>query len=99
MAIHRGDPGTPDRGRPTFGIDLTEQMTRDNVEVPPIVEKCCEAIERLGLQSQGLYRLSGTQHKVLKLKEKLDRGECYACSDRRTSNPEGVAFQIWTRWT
>ena len=71
-----GESGTlVDRGaRATFGVDLTEQMTRDNVEVPPIVEKCCETIERYGLESQGLYRLSGTNNKVVKLKEKLDRG-------------------------
>jgi Rho GTPase-activating protein RGD1 len=75
-----GGPGAPafDRSRPTFGIDLTEQMTRDNVEVPPIIEKCCEAVERHGLQSQGIYRLSGTQSKVQKLKEKLDRGQCFS---------------------
>ncbi|EPQ56726.1 RhoGAP-domain-containing protein [Gloeophyllum trabeum ATCC 11539] len=62
-----------DRGRPTFGVDLAEQMARDNVEVPPIMEKCCEAIEKYGLRSQGIYRISGTVTKVNRLKEKLDK--------------------------
>jgi len=48
-------------------------MTRDNVEVPPIMQKCCEAIEKYGIQSQGIYRLSGTTSKVANLKLKLDR--------------------------
>ena len=65
----------PDRGRPTFGVDLAEQMIRDDVDVPPIMLKCCEAIERYGLQSQGIYRISGTMSKITKLKELLDRGQ------------------------
>lgn len=48
---------------------------RDNVEVPLIVEKCCAAIEKWGLGSQGIYRISGTTSKVAKLKGMLDRGE------------------------
>ncbi|CCM04184.1 uncharacterized protein FIBRA_06346 [Fibroporia radiculosa] len=62
-----------DRGRPTFGVDLAEQMARDDVDVPPIVVKCCEALEKYGLESQGLYRVGGPQSKINKLKEMLDR--------------------------
>lgn len=70
-----GSDNIHDKGRPTFGVDLAEQMTRDNVEVPPIMQKCCEAIEKYGIQSQGIYRLSGTTSKVANLKQKLDRGQ------------------------
>ncbi|KAK7466328.1 Rho GTPase-activating protein [Stygiomarasmius scandens] len=63
----------PDKGRPTFGVDLGEQMIRDDVDVPPIMRKCCEAIEKYGLDSQGIYRLSGTTSKVQKLKQLLDK--------------------------
>ena len=61
--------------QPTFGIDLGEQMARDGVEVPRILEKCCTAIELHGLESMGIYRLSGTTSRVQRLKQKLDRGE------------------------
>lgn len=50
-------------------------MQRDGVEVPRILEKCCEAIELHGLDSMGIYRLSGTTSRVQRLKGKLDRGE------------------------
>ncbi|KAG1899468.1 Rho GTPase activation protein [Suillus fuscotomentosus] len=63
----------PDKGRPTFGVDLAEQMARDNVELPAILEKCCTAIEKHGLQSQGIYRISGMARKVASLKERLDK--------------------------
>lgn len=73
-APNNSSPQTPDRGRPTFGVDLAEQMTRDNVELPPIIEKCCQAIEKYGIRSQGIYRINGTSRKVTQLKEKLDKG-------------------------
>ncbi|KAI8985727.1 GTPase activating protein [Trametes punicea] len=63
----------PDKGRPTFGVSLAEQMARDDVDVPPILVKCCEAIEKYGLTTQGIYRIGGTHSKVMKLKERLDR--------------------------
>lgn len=69
-----GNHGLQDRGRPTFGVDLAEQMVRDDVEVPTIVRKCCEAIEKYGLESQGIYRISGTSSKIQVLKQQLDRG-------------------------
>ncbi|GAA5985878.1 hypothetical protein JCM11641_005330 [Rhodosporidiobolus odoratus] len=59
--------------RPTFGVDLGEQMARDGVEVPRVLEKCAEAIELHGLDSMGIYRLSGTTSRVQRLKAALDR--------------------------
>lgn len=50
-------------------------MVRDDVELPPIVQKCCEAIEKYGMESQGIYRLSGTTSKIQALKVQLDRGQ------------------------
>lgn len=38
------------------------------------MEKCCQAIEKYGMRSQGIYRINGTQRKVTILKEKLDKG-------------------------
>lgn len=79
-------PPAIEQGRPTFGIDLGEQMARDDVEVPPIMKKCCEAIEKYGIQSQGVYRISGTMSKVQSLKAKLDKGRtCCAQSSPTVS--------------
>src|SRR5258707_14973005 len=63
-----------DRTKPPFGVDLAEQMVRDGVEVPPIMVKCCEAIEKYGITTVGVYRIGGTMSKVTRLKEKLDKG-------------------------
>ncbi len=58
--------------RAIFGVDLAEQMARDSVEIPPILEKCAQAIEEVGIENMGIYRLSGTTSKVQKLKAKFD---------------------------
>jgi len=86
----------PDKGRPTFGVDLAEQMVRDNAEVPPIMVKCCEAIERHGISNQGVYRVSGTMRKIHALRAHLDKGS--------SASGIGCHFlisvlneQIWTR--
>ncbi|KAJ3564528.1 hypothetical protein NP233_g8237 [Leucocoprinus birnbaumii] len=63
----------PDKGRPTFGVDLSEQMARDNVEVPPIMRKCCSAIEKYGIKNQGVYRVGGTTSKIQALRARLDK--------------------------
>jgi len=36
--------------------------------------KCCEAIEKYGITTVGIYRIGGTMSKVTRLKEKLDKG-------------------------
>lgn len=53
-------------------------MHRDGLQVPRILEKCCEVIELHGLDSMGIYRLSGTTSRVQRLKAKLDRGKLLA---------------------
>ncbi|TYJ59114.1 hypothetical protein B9479_000103 [Cryptococcus floricola] len=65
-------PGIPASTGHTFGVDLGEQLARDGTAVPRIVEKCAAAIEMYGLESTGVYRLSGTSSRVQALKAALD---------------------------
>ena len=64
----------PDRAKSSFGVDLAEQMVRDGVDVPPIMVKCCEAIEKYGISTVGVYQIGGAMSTVSRLKEKLDKG-------------------------
>jgi hypothetical protein len=41
-------PGIPASTGATFGVDLGEQLQRDGVEVPRVVELCAKAIEAYG---------------------------------------------------
>ncbi|KAI1788132.1 GTPase activating protein [Ganoderma leucocontextum] len=90
-----------DRGRPTFGLNLADQMVRDDVDVPPIVTKCCEVIEKYGLDQQGIYRIGGTHSKVMKLKNQLDRDldSVNLEADEWTSDISNVTsvLKLWLR--
>lgn len=82
-------PGIPASTGATFGVDLGEQLLRDGTVVPKIVEKCTQAIEIYGLESVGVYRLSGTTSRVQALKAALDKGSCRQCcsvAKAKTSN-------------
>ena len=57
-----------------FGVDLGEQMERDNVDVPKVLQKCVETIEAHGMDSQGLYRLSGTTSRIQRLRARMEKG-------------------------
>ncbi|KAI9255239.1 Rho GTPase activation protein [Phascolomyces articulosus] len=58
---------------PVFGVDLNTLMDRDREEVPHILTKCAEAVETYGLNSVGLYRLSGVNTQIQKLRAAFDR--------------------------
>lgn len=57
-----------------FGVSLAELMDRDRTEVPLFLKKCTEAVETYGLNTAGIYRISGTNTQVQKLKAAFDRG-------------------------
>lgn len=50
-------------------------MKRDQQEVPMIVQKCAEAVEKYGLHSVGIYRESGTGTQIQKLKADFNRSK------------------------
>ncbi|KAG2186724.1 hypothetical protein INT44_002950 [Umbelopsis vinacea] len=58
---------------PVFGVDLAILMDRDREEVPVILRKCAEAVETYGLNTVGIYRVSGTNTQIQKLKGAFDR--------------------------
>ncbi|CDH56716.1 gtpase activating protein [Lichtheimia corymbifera JMRC:FSU:9682] len=58
---------------PVFGVDLNMLMERDREEVPLILTKCTEAVETYGLNTVGIYRLSGVNTQIQKLRAAFDR--------------------------
>ncbi|KAG8691730.1 hypothetical protein FRC11_011593, partial [Ceratobasidium sp. 423] len=66
-------PLGPPAHTPSFGIPLAHLVVRDGTEQPKVLTKCAEAIEKYGLDSVGIYRLSGTTSKVRELRAALDR--------------------------
>ncbi|KAI9319011.1 Rho GTPase activation protein [Dichotomocladium elegans] len=58
---------------PVFGVDLVTLMERDREEVPIILTKCAEVVEKYGLNTVGIYRLSGVNTHIQKLRAAFDR--------------------------
>uniref|UniRef100_A0A914QYE7 Uncharacterized protein n=1 Tax=Panagrolaimus davidi TaxID=227884 RepID=A0A914QYE7_9BILA len=57
-----------------FGVDLIVLCLAHNAEIPKIVEKCIEEIEKRGLKTVGIYRMSGSEEEIEALKNKFDGG-------------------------
>ena len=76
--------GLQDRRSPIFGSDLAELLSREGGDIPRIVEKFCPVIEKYGMDSQGIYRISGTQSQMKRLRQKCEEGRalCLLSSHR-----------------
>jgi len=55
-----------------FGFQLNVTSRNENASVPLVVRKCVEEIERRGLTTQGLYRISGNARRKKQLHAQFD---------------------------
>ncbi|CAK6956856.1 rho GTPase-activating protein 27 isoform X1 [Scomber scombrus] len=58
-----------------FGCHLATLCTQERTTVPGFVEKCIKAVEKRGLDIDGLYRVSGNLAVIQKLRFKADHEE------------------------
>ncbi|XP_034414238.1 rho GTPase-activating protein 27 isoform X2 [Cyclopterus lumpus] len=58
-----------------FGCHLATLCAQENNTVPSFVEKCIKAVEKRGLDIDGLYRVSGNLAVIQKLRFKADHEE------------------------
>lgn len=56
-----------------FGVDLTTLVKLHNTKRPFVVEACIREVERRGLDSEGIYRISGFADDVEALKNSFDK--------------------------
>lgn len=70
-------------GSDTFGIQLNDFPGSED-EVPFIVTECIHAVEKRGLDIEGLYRLSGVKGDIEKLRMHFSYGRPNLSDDDRT---------------
>jgi hypothetical protein len=70
-----GSPGSLPPLRPVFGMSLDQLFDRDGSAVPMIVYQCILAVDTYGLDTEGIYRVSGNGAHVNRLKAMFDNGE------------------------
>ena len=61
--------------KPVFGLTLEQLFERDGSAVPIVVYQCIQAVDLYGLEMEGIYRLSGTNSHVNKIKAMFDNGK------------------------
>ncbi|KAJ7375425.1 N-chimaerin [Desmophyllum pertusum] len=59
--------------RRVFGVDLTTLVKLHNTKRPFLVEACIKEVEKRGLDSEGIYRISGFADDVEALKNSFDK--------------------------
>ena len=55
-----------------FGMTLDELFRRDESAVPLVVYQCIQAIDLFGLDSEGIYRISGNSNHISQLRAQFD---------------------------
>jgi hypothetical protein len=63
--------------RSIFGVDLTTLVRAQRTVRPFVVDKCVSEIEARGLDTEGLYRVSGFADEMDSLRMALDKGIVY----------------------
>ncbi|KAF9632564.1 hypothetical protein BFW01_g3427 [Lasiodiplodia theobromae] len=58
--------------KPVFGITLDELFHRDGTPVPLVVSQCIQAVELFGLETEGIYRVPGTNSHIMSMKQLFD---------------------------
>ncbi|KAJ3055843.1 Rho GTPase-activating protein 27 [Rhizophlyctis rosea] len=64
-----------------FGGILESQLAKEGRQIPLVVEQSIAEVEKRGLQSQGIYRLSGNAATIQKIKAQFNAGETVQLDD------------------
>lgn len=82
----------PTKSKQVFGVPLMRLYERDSLAVPMVVYQCIQAVDLYGLAVEGIYRLSGSQTHVQKLKTLFDTDSESRILDFR--NPENFFHDV-----
>lgn len=78
--------------RGVFGTDLTTATEFLGEQIPFVVRKCAEEVERRGLNQEGIYRVSGFSEEIESLRMSLDKnGTATQTSDKTYKDIHVVA--------
>ncbi|CAI8039456.1 Protein FAM13A, partial [Geodia barretti] len=62
------DSGLPTAGRGVFGVPLVTLVTSEGADVPKIIRRVVEHVDKYGLKEEGVYRINGSAKTIEKLK-------------------------------
>ncbi|KAI8997877.1 Rho GTPase activation protein [Pilobolus umbonatus] len=82
-----------------FGVSLEKQAESSEDMVPDILRKCATAVEQYALSSQGIYRMSGTESKIKRIRAKFENGDPNPISEEDLADINNVTgvLKLWFR--
>lgn len=82
-----------------FGVSLDQLAEVSPEVVPDILKICTGLVEEYGLRSTGLYRVSGSNSRVQKIKQKFELGDPNAISEEDLADINNITgvIKLWLR--
>ena len=68
------------RPRPVFGVDLTEHLRHSQTRIAVVLEQCCDFLRERGMTEKGVFRVSGNNTKIRRMKAAFDAGQINVCA-------------------
>jgi len=56
-------------------VELADQLKSEGGQVPSVIVACVAAVEKRGLEVEGIYRVSGAATQTNKLREAFSQGK------------------------
>ncbi|CAI7572429.1 unnamed protein product [Penicillium manginii] len=78
--------------KPIFGVPLDDLYKRDRIAVPPLLSQCFRAVEKFGLEREGIYRFSGSVSDANRIISAFETG----APEADLSNPKNFYHSIDT---
>ena len=100
---HRGDldlTAVDESSTVVFGKHLHQLLWRDNVPsiaVHPHLRKMVAFVEAHGLETEGLYRVPGSQKSIFELRDAIDAGADLVLDDQLDPNVVGGLLKLYLR--
>lgn len=85
------------RYRKVFGVPLKTLVKREKIDVPHFIEKSINFIREYGTKTEGIFRLSGRQTQIEKLRDQLDQGKKVFFSTGMDVHSVANLFKQWLR--
>jgi len=85
------------RYRKVFGVPLKTLVKRDGEAIPHFIQKASTFIREYGLQTEGIFRLSGRATQIEKLRDQLDQGKKVFFSPGMDVNSVANLLKQWLR--
>ena len=81
--------------RPVFGVDLDEHLSHSKRDIAMVLEVCCTALRKNGMDTEGLFRIGAGSAKVKFLKVNVFLQNYYSTGLERRQRTDSTGNPSW----